>query len=107
MHDTLLHLSLFSALFDDFIEIVADGFSPQQFREGDVDLLAKLHHAYLNADAETLIEGQCQARYTEPMGGPTGHLRPLTYGGPLPPASQAAAPHHPPGSPATPTSQAL
>lgn len=41
----------------------ADGSSRQQFRDGEVDLLARLDHAYVNT-----VGGQCQARYTEPMG---------------------------------------
>lgn len=65
---TSVEATMFADLFGDFTEAIADGFSRQQFRDGEVDLLSRLDHAYINGDAEELIGGRCQARYTEPMG---------------------------------------
>lgn len=47
---------------------MANGCSQQLFSDGEVELSARLGDAYVNTDAGALIGGQCQARYTEPLG---------------------------------------
>lgn len=54
--------------FPDYAEIIADGYSRRQYRDGDLDVVSRIDRVQSNAHTSDLLSLRSSARYMTPIG---------------------------------------